>query len=452
MNTSKPKPKAKLVKVTDLNTDMLILAYEVFGKKYRSLSKLTCEWLKFNFKGTQAIVERDGQKIEVAIGQLETGDNLRRLYKFPASLKKLTIVNKRLATELKARGFHGFIVRKIVRKPSTKQLQRRQEIGRTKAFVQKVEENIEFRDTAVNAVEDLMDNTRNGNVNILELMNCIDNITEAASADALGAIAGLKKSDQTYTHCVDVGAIFQTAYTRIVEKKGISSPFRDEQDILLGAFMHDFGKSKLPKEILDSTALFDKNGPEMEMMRKHPQFSAELLTKIRMPDHVVNMAQYHHVKIDTSLTSSYPEVDSYDKLSMETRLIAVVDIYQALVGRRSYKKSWAPPAAMSFIGQLADAEYDVEIWKDFFQAMGRYPAGSLVQLSDGTQAFVTSVPEIDLNRPQVVVVRNAKGQDLKNQTFVDLQEEKDLSIVKGLDNDEVFGDDSLSIFTNLRIS
>ncbi len=137
---------------------------------------------------------------------------------------------------------------------------------------------------------------------------------------------------------------------------------------------------------------------------------------------------------------------------METQLLAIVDIYQALVGRRRYKKSWAAPAAMRYIDQLSGVEYPQDVWNDFYQAMGHFPIGSIVQLNDGSQAFVTNVPEKDLSKPQVVIVKNAKGEKLTHQTFADLQVEKDLSIKKELSNHNEFGEDPLDIFTNLRIS
>jgi putative nucleotidyltransferase with HDIG domain len=288
-------------------------------------------------------------------------------------------------------------------------------------------------------------------MNILELMNYVDSITEESSSVAISAIAALRKSDQTYAHCIDVGAIFQTAYGRILARRKWTSVFKDDNEVLLGAFMHDFGKANLPKDILDSDAVFDPDGPEMREMRKHPEFGARILEKIRMPSYIVNMALHHHVKIDQSLQKSYPNVEHNDRLSREDRLLAIIDTYQALIGRRAYKKSWAPPSAIRYMEQLAGVELEAELWYDFVAVMGRYSVGSLVQLSDGSRAFVTAVPESDPERPQVVVVLNKEGVRLTHNDYIDLAVSRELSIKKGLDHDEVFGDASLDVFLSLKI-
>jgi HD-GYP domain-containing protein (c-di-GMP phosphodiesterase class II) len=190
----------------------------------------------------------------------------------------------------------------------------------------------------------------------------------------------------------------------------------------------------------------------MQLMQSHPTFGAEILTKMGSSETIINMAHYHHVKLDTSMNSSYPQGTKYEFLRAETRLIAIIDVYQALVGRRSYKKSWAPPAAMKFIDQLSGIEFDIDAWDNFYQIIGKYPVASLVELSDGSIAFVIQSALEDLDKPRVAVIRNAKGEDLTNNPLIDLAEEADIKIVKDLDNNDVLGDASLDIFTNLKIT
>ncbi|MBU3917721.1 HD domain-containing protein [bacterium] len=441
-----------MVKISELNNTMIIQSFVQFSNHYQTMSEQTCDWVKHNFKGAQAVVLRDGKLVKAAVDQIRAGDTLSQLYKLPPALKKLTIVNEKLTKALKNRGFLVFKVTEIHRQKSAGQEQRKRSISLTQDFTQQVGEGAKIRDEAAAEVEKLMDNTRGGTINIVGVMDYVSSITEDSSTEVISAVAGLKESDHTYAHCVDVGAIFQSAYTKIIHRKKAKSKFKDEYEMLLGAFLHDFGKAKIPKDILESNERFEPDSKEMRLIRKHPEYSVELLNKMMMPDYIINMAHYHHVKLDRELPSSYPKINGNDPLPMETQLLSIVDIYQALVGRRRYKKSWAAPAAMRYIDQLAGVEYPQEVWNDFFQVMGRFPIGSLVQLNDGSQAFVTNVPEKDLNKPQVVIVKNAKGERLTHQTFADLQVEKDLSIKKELDNYDAFDEDPLDIFTNLRIS
>ncbi len=439
------------VGIGDLTSQMVIAAYTGFHDKYKSLDKQSCEWVKHNFKRTSVVVEREGSRLELPVSDMQERDSLLRIHNFPAGLEKLLQVSDKLVKELEKRGFTEFEVKLIKQRTSAQQEKHKQSVHKAADLVQKVKESVEIRDKASQAVENLMDSGRTGKASTSEILGFVDNIVSKTSADAITAISSLKESDQTYAHCIDVGAIFQVVYLKSVEKLGAKNVFKDEQEILLSSFLHDFGKAKVPKEILDSTVRFERDSKEMQLMQGHPVFGAEMLTQMNMPRHIVDMAHYHHIKLDTTMASSYPDGVKFEDISLEARMIAIIDIYQALVGKRSYKKSWAPPAAMRFIDSLAGVEYDLDIWAEFMNVMGRYPKGSAVELNDGSQGFVISVPEEDLNRPQVVVVRNASGEELKNHELIDLDMDRDVSIAKELDSYETFGDNVIDFFTSLQV-
>lgn len=443
------------VSVRELKPKMVIRAFIGFGRKYRPVNKRTSEWVKLNFRGTKAIIKRNGKKYAIPIQKLSDGDDILKIYEFPKEMRKLTTVTPKLAAVLGKNEFVQFEVqfsKPDGKKPSLTRLNHKKQVKEAEIFIEKVGKSVEAREEATHAIEDLMDSTRSGKINVKLLDGMVSQFAENAASEAISAVASLKKSDQTYAHCVDVGAIFQTVYLKLVEKKLVSNKFENDAEMLMGAFLHDFGKSKIPKEILDNTERYELESREMDLMRQHPEFSANILNKMMMSNDVIDMAHYHHVKLDTSLISSYPKVESYEKLSTETKLLAIVDIYQALVGRRTYKKSWAPPSAMLFIDGLAGVEHDPDIWDAFYQVLGQYPIGSLVELNDGSLAFVMSVSESDLSRPRVVVVRNAAGEDLTHHSLMDLQEQKEVSIKKGVDHMEIYGSDSIDVFSNLKVS
>lgn len=440
------------VALADLDDSMVISAYTGFHQKYNKMEEMTCKWLRHNFKGTKTIVERGGQNITTPIEKLEVGDTLLQLFSFPESLKKLTLVNDKLIQELQKRGFSRFKVTRTAKAGNATQDKKQQDIQKAEELVNKVKESNQVRNGASKAVEDLIDNTRSGKTDIADINNYVENIVTSAASEAVSVIASLKQSDQTYAHCVDVGAIFQVVYKEHLTRQGKPMSQEEEKEITLGAFMHDIGKAKIPKEILDSTVRFERDSHEMQLMQSHPVFGAEILTEMGMSDTIINMAHYHHVKMDTSMKSSYPTGVNFDDVIKETRFIAIVDIYQALIGRRSYKKSWAPPAAVKFIEQLSGIEYDLDIWDEFVTIMGNYPVGSLVELNDGSIAFVVQRHDSDPSKPKVVPVRNAKGEDITHHTLINLEVEKDIVIAKDLDNYDVFGEASFDIFTSIQIT
>jgi HD-GYP domain-containing protein (c-di-GMP phosphodiesterase class II) len=186
-------------------------------------------------------------------------------------------------------------------------------------------------------------------------------------------------------------------------------------------------------------------------MESHPTFGAEILSGMDMPDSVINMAHFHHVKQDTTMNSCYPKGVDYGKVIYESRLLSIIDAYQALVGRRKYKKSWNPPAAIRYIDALAGVEFDMDAWENFLNVVGLFPKGSLVELGDHSIGFVMGTPKQDLKRPQVAIVRNPSGEDLTHHSLIDLELEQDLSIISDLDIEETFGHDALNVFTNIQI-
>lgn len=457
--TEEIKYERALLNIKQLRRGMIILSYIGFSKKYQSMDENTCAFVRHNFKHTRARIIRQGKELDIDVQKVATGDTLKRIYKIPPQLKKLTVVNEKLAQALMKRGFIKFEVKRPITaqpaaKPQMTAKQQKYEKSKAQAnkFVQEVKENVQTHAQASTAVENIMDDARKGKVSHAGVQDYVDNITENASAESMTAILSLKESDQTYDHCVDVGVIFQTSYLKIIASKNRKSIFDNEAQALLGAFLHDFGKSKVPKDILDSTVRFERDSHEMQMMQSHPVFAVELLAGMGMSDDIINMAHYHHVKQDTTINSCYPKDVTYDEVIYETRLISIIDVYQALVGKRKYKKSWNPPAAMRYLDALAGVEFDMDVWDDFLEVMGLYPKGSLVELNDGAAAFVMDISAEDPERPQVVIVRTAAGEDLTHHTLLDLHEEKEIEIVKDLDVMEIFGKDSMEVFSSINIT
>ena len=468
------------VSVNKLRPGMVIEAYVRFSEIYQSIDKSVNIFVRHNFRGTKAIIKRDGEKKKIQIEQLKVGDSLLAIYRFPKELDRIIHVTYSLIGDLKKRGMATFLVKQpfldtevlkneigkvtplLKKSLDQKQklivspLQKRhlQSVNMVNDFVEKVRNGVETREKASRSIENTMEEARTGTASTNEIMDSINEIFQRSSVDAMAAIANLKESHQTYDHCVDVGIIFQNAYLKIQKKRKKKSVFESNNQALLGGFLHDFGKSKIPKEILDSKDRFDRNSRAMQVIRSHPYLGAQQLSIMKMPDSIVDMAHYHHVKKETNMFTSYPLVKNYDVVSFEARLLSIIDIYQALVGTRNYKTSWTPPATLKYIDALSGIEVDQRVWKSFLDTMGMYPKGSLVELSDGSQGFVMSIPEEGENptRPMVAIIRKSDGTALQHHCLVDLKIEKEIRIMKDVDRNKVFGDKALDVFANIDVT
>ena len=491
-----------IVKVDELKPGMKIVEYLGLDSIYGPIDDKICRFIKINFKGTKIVILRYQRKKEILSINLQTKDVILKIYDFPDSIKKLVQVNDKLIKILKAKKLSKFKVQHAVFLPSgyrdnikdiiqmlngiytkhhdqperllsnringTNQLvlktnkrkitkKKRQILLEKQAhkLIEVVNQSVGIREDATKAVEFYMDRARKGKVCEKEIKSYVDDIAFKASSEAISAIMNLKKSDQTYGHCIDVAALFNSVYYKLLRKNHKKSVFNQKNEALLGSFLHDFGKAKIPKYIIDSVCPFSKDSEEVAMMKSHPKFGAKLLMdEMNMSSSIVNMALLHHVKLDNNMSTSYPEEFDYNSVIYETKLLSIVDTYQALVGERKYKRSWAPAAAMRYLDAVAGIEFDKEIWEDFKQVMGIYPKGTVVQLNDNSLGFVMSVPEIDLDNPAIAVFRNASKQDLETHPLIDLQTNPDFSIQNDLDHYEVFGNgkNSLDKFKNIKIA
>jgi putative nucleotidyltransferase with HDIG domain len=140
------------------------------------------------------------------------------------------------------------------------------------------------------------------------------------------------KSPFTYRHSIGV----RDAAVAIANVLGLA-PDR-VQLIRRAALLHDIGKLSISNTILDKpTRLTDS---ELAIVRNHPGLSAEILGHIDAFREIALIAGEHHEKLDGS---GYPNRLCGKDLSLESRLLAVADIYGALSEKRPYRD--ALPAA-----------------------------------------------------------------------------------------------------------
>ena len=298
-----------------------------------------------------------------------------------------------------------------------------------------------------------MDRGRQGDYSSKGVEQVVDEIVKAGTGPVLKAIAGLRDSDQTYAHCTDMSVILSECYTDVMQRQGKTASEVNKRFVLIAGFMHDIGKSEIPKEILESAKRYAPESREMQIMRNHATYGARILTEMEMHLVTVNVAHFHHVKKDGTLFTSYPEV-AYGEVLPITRLASIVDVYQALIGKRKYKTNWVPGKAVEYVLRLKGSEFDDGMLDHFVESMGRFPVGSLVRLSTGDLAFVLMVaPMAWPDRPIVAVVENAKKQLLTHASIADLMVEPDLKVVEVVDHYQHYNateDQAYRIFQSIR--
>lgn len=130
---------------------------------------------------------------------------------------------------------------------------------------------------------------------------------------------------------------------------------RTQEDIYLGALLHDVGKIAIPMSILESPGKLSDD--EMTIMRTHVA-ETEALIKDIVPDNICQIAVRHHEKLDGS---GYPHGLKADQLSFPQRIVAVADIVSALSNRRSYKEPFPEEKTVAVLRGMAGRLLDVPI-------------------------------------------------------------------------------------------
>ncbi|WP_457585709.1 HD-GYP domain-containing protein [Ensifer canadensis] len=117
--------------------------------------------------------------------------------------------------------------------------------------------------------------------------------------------------------------------------------------LVRGALLHDIGKLGVSNEVLDKPAKLDPQ--EWQAMKSHPDLGAAILERIDAFRRLATIARNHHEKLDGS---GYPNGLAGSELDLETRIVTVADIFDALTADRPYRA--AMPAAKALAIMAAD--------------------------------------------------------------------------------------------------
>ena len=151
----------------------------------------------------------------------------------------------------------------------------------------------------------------------------------------------------------------------------ISEDFR--KYMIKAAPMHDLGKIAVDDDILRKPGRFTEE--EFAEMKKHAAEGARVVSKIladtddeEFKKVAVNVAHYHHERWDGS---GYPEGLKGEEIPLEARIMAVADVYDALVSKRCYKESMSYEKADSIIMESMGTHFDKRLEPYYVRARSR---------------------------------------------------------------------------------
>ena len=268
-------------------------------------------------------------------------------------------------------------------------------------------------------------------VNLDKLGGAIENMVESAIAnpDALLWVARIRAEDAaTYAHGVKV-AIYLLQLGRHL---GFPAP----QLANLGAIglLLDLGKIKVDRNLLLKQGKLTP--AELIQVKHHVDLGIKALDDSGNvdPDVREGIVQ-HHERLDGS---GYPNALSGAAISIYGRMAGIADSFAALTSLRPYAEPLPAYDALKILYSHVGTHFHGPLVEQFVQAIGVFPAGSLVELSSGEVATVLAHNRVRRLEPRVLILTDPDKKPIHEPRPLDLllqpkaADGTDIKIVKGL--------------------
>jgi HD-GYP domain-containing protein (c-di-GMP phosphodiesterase class II) len=240
----------------------------------------------------------------------------------------------------------------------------------------------------------------------------IDSVFE--NADALSCLLMLKDSNEYLVehaiNCAILLAMFATS-------KGMSQA--EIQELTIAGLLMDIGMAHLPTDLLQKTS--ELNDTDWKMMRSHVDVGLEIAERLNDAQPIVlDVIANHHERINGS---GYPKAKTASEISVYSQMAGIVDCYDAMISNRQHQRSVTATAALHQLE--SDETLDRDLVKEFINAIGLHPVGSLVQLSSQKLAIVSQRNLKQPLNPVVMIFYSMQSQVHTEIVRVDLSQSED---------------------------
>ncbi len=126
------------------------------------------------------------------------------------------------------------------------------------------------------------------------------------------------------------------------------------RSLAIGALVHDIGKLSVPDSILKKPGPLDES--EYAAVQEHPERGHKLLNELGgFPASVRRLVRDHHERLDGA---GYPRGLQAEDIDLDTRILTVCDVYDALISRRVYREAWSSEAAFALLHRETGSAFD----------------------------------------------------------------------------------------------
>jgi len=270
----------------------------------------------------------------------------------------------------------------------------------------------------------------NQRINIRAVKEIVDNIIDEllANREVLYHLADIRSyDDYTFFHSVNVCILsLMTAITLGYDQLKL-------KDLESVALLHDMEKIRVSKEILNKSG--ELSPEEYKLIRKHPEYGYQILrTYDDVPLLSAHVSLQHHERWDGR---GYPRRLAGEQIHEYARIVAVADVYDALLADRPYRPAYSVNQAVTIVSRMSNTYFQPRAVAALVSNIAVFPIGSVVMLSTGQTGIVVDVNSNCPTRPIVKVVFDQYGNKMSKVHEVDLTRLNTVFISKVLSDEEI---------------
>jgi HD-GYP domain-containing protein (c-di-GMP phosphodiesterase class II) len=203
------------------------------------------------------------------------------------------------------------------------------------------------------------------NSDINSLKEKIGKLTSRASQSLIEETLAFAKTIELKDHYTGKHAGITVSYAAKISRELDLSNDKIEL-IKEAAMLHDLGKVGIAEHILHKKSKLSRE--EFEVIKKHPQIGVDIIRPIHSLHPVMPFLLYHHERWDGK---GYPHGLAGKRIPLGARIIAIADVYQALVSNRHYRKAYSKEKAVTIIRKASGTQFDPDIVKAFLTILQR---------------------------------------------------------------------------------
>ncbi|MBJ6138081.1 HD-GYP domain-containing protein [Marinobacter litoralis] len=182
-----------------------------------------------------------------------------------------------------------------------------------------------------------------------------------------------------------------------------------------GCLLSQVGKTTLPAGIVEHEQHLSAD--DFEIFKTYVQRGVEVLKPCGVSKAVLSVVQGHRERHNGS---GFPLGLGGEKIPLLAKVAGIAEFFESLIAPRGEQEPMTPAKAVGLLYELRNIEFQKDLVEAFIQAVGVYPAGTLVELSDGSRGAVVSHSSERRLWPSVMVLQPSGKSSLKSGKVVDL--------------------------------